>query len=202
MRIGRAPNLRLMLDANKEIKAALDKKQEVRALLESKPDLNRSQLQELVFSNAHLKDLYDSRPELKELLQTRAQARFRIRLFVLSTPDALRRLHRSYDLPDAALPLLNRRRLRAPLPQACRFAALHQMFEEEQKSLDDLKPEAFVAGIKRWFENGARTPNFDATLSNRAQAQEEFQFRFEKSHGCIVPRNRPDPSACTVHAYA
>jgi len=93
MRIGRAPNLRLMLDGNKEIKAALDKKQEVRALLESKPDLNRSQLQELVFSNAHLKDLYDSRPELKELLLTRAQ-----------------------------------------------------MFEEEQKSLDDLKPEAFVAG--------------------------------------------------------
>ena len=34
MRIGRAPNLKLMLDANKDIKAALDNKPEVRALLE------------------------------------------------------------------------------------------------------------------------------------------------------------------------
>jgi len=73
IRIGRAPDLRLMLDANKELKAALDKKSQVRELLESNPDLDRNGLNELVFSDAQLKDLYDSRPELKEILLTRAK---------------------------------------------------------------------------------------------------------------------------------
>ena len=73
MKIGRAPDLRLMLNQHKELKAALDKKAEVRAILESKPDLTRNQLNELVHTNAQLKDLYDSRPELKELLQSRAK---------------------------------------------------------------------------------------------------------------------------------
>jgi len=73
IRIGRAPDLRLMLNANKELKAALDKKSHVRELLESNPDLDRNKLNELVYSDAQLKDLYDSRPELKEILLTRAK---------------------------------------------------------------------------------------------------------------------------------
>ena len=78
IRIGRAPDLRLMLDANKELKAALDKKSHVRELLESNPDLDRNRLNELVFSDAQLKDLYDSRPELK----VRVRVRVRVRVYL------------------------------------------------------------------------------------------------------------------------
>ena len=80
IRIGRAPDLRLMLDANKELKAALDKKSHVRELLESNPDLDRNRLNELVFSDAQLKDLYDSRPELKVRVRVRVRVNLTLSL--------------------------------------------------------------------------------------------------------------------------